>query len=221
MAGKRVRSILGSIGASFVAIALAASVAIPVTAASANFTVTSPATARGQNLVVSDQAALAPVKRDGSTIGKVLGKPGPSIANVDGWALPIAVAISSGYGPRTPICTGGGCTSSFHKGDDFAAACGTPFYAASAGTVTSAGYQGTDGEMIVIQHAGGVSTAYAHMFDTGVLVSVGDRVLAGQNIGQVGSSGTSTGCHVYFEYRVDGVQVDPVAAMAEHGIALG
>jgi murein DD-endopeptidase MepM/ murein hydrolase activator NlpD len=218
---KKKRRPLLSIGATFIAIALAASVAIPVTAASANFASGGERSLRGQLLTVSGDARLATVTRDGSTIGKVTGKPGPSIANVDGWAEPIGVPITSGYGPRASICTAGGCSSSFHKGDDFAAVCNTPFYAAAAGVVTSAGYEGTDGEMIVVQHANGISTAYAHMFDTGVLVSVGDKVLAGQNIGLVGSSGDSTGCHLYFEYRVDGVQTDPVPAMASHGIALG
>jgi murein DD-endopeptidase MepM/ murein hydrolase activator NlpD len=218
---RRRRNPLASVGAAFVAIMLAASVAVPVTAASANLSGVSVRTLRGQALTVSSYAALVTVTRDGSTIGKVTGKPGPSIANVDGWAEPIGVAITSGYGPRASICTVGGCSSPFHKGDDFATACNSPFYAAAAGVVTSAGYEGTDGEMIVIEHADGISTAYAHMYDTGVLVSVGDHVLAGQNIGLVGSSGDSTGCHLYFEYRVNGVQVDPVPAMASHGIALG
>ena len=200
---------------------LAASVAIPVTAASANFAGSAARALRGQGLTVSGNASLVTVTRDGSTIGKVTGKPGPSIANLDGWAEPIGTPITSGYGPRPSICTAGGCSSPFHRGDDFATVCNTPFYAAAAGVVTSAGYAGTDGEMIVIQHANGISTAYAHMFDTGVLVSVGDTINAGQNIGLVGSSGDSTGCHLYFEYRIDGVQVDPVPAMASHGIALG
>ncbi|MES2171158.1 MAG: M23 family metallopeptidase [Actinomycetota bacterium] len=220
-ATRRKRNPLASIGAAFVAIMLAASIGIPVTAASASFAGGAGHALHGQGLTVSGNAALVTVTRDGSTIGKVLGKPGPSIANLDGWAEPIGVPITSGYGPRASICTAGGCSSSFHKGDDFAAVCGTPFYAAAAGVVTSAGYAGTDGEMIVVQHANGISTAYAHMFDTGVLVGVGDKILAGQNIGLVGSSGDSTGCHLYFEYRVDGVQVDPVPAMAAHGIALG
>ncbi len=217
-----VRKTLSSIGAGLVAIVLAASVAIPVTAASADLGRTTAAhLGQAQALSISSKVALTTVKRDGSTIGKVLGKPGPSVANIDGWALPISAPIVSPYGPRVVICADGGCTNPFHRGDDLAAACGTPFYAAAAGTVVSAGYAGTDGEMIVIQHADGISTAYAHMFATGVFVAVGDKVLAGQNIGQVGSSGTSTGCHLYFEYRVDDVQQDPVAGMAEHGIALG
>jgi murein DD-endopeptidase MepM/ murein hydrolase activator NlpD len=215
------RNPLASVAAGFVAIVLAASVAIPVTAASANFVNGSTRSLRGQGLTVSGNASLVTVTRDGSSIGKVTGKPGPSIANLDGWAEPIGVPITSGYGPRASICTSGGCSSPFHRGDDFAAVCGTPFYAAAAGVVTSAGFEGTDGEMIVIQHAGGISTAYAHMYASGVLVSVGDKVLAGQNIGLVGSSGDSTGCHLYFEYRINGVQVNPVPAMASHGIALG
>jgi murein DD-endopeptidase MepM/ murein hydrolase activator NlpD len=216
-----VRKSLTSLGATFVAIALAASVGIPVTAASANLALTGHGRVGAQALTVAGGLSTAAVTRDGSTIGKVTGKPGPSVANVDGWAEPIGAAITSGFGPRAIICVDGGCTSPFHKGDDFAAACGTPFYAAAAGTVTSVGYEGTDGEMIEIQHAGGITTAYAHISPTGLLVAQGDRIIAGQNIGLVGSSGTSTGCHLYFEYRVDGLPVDPVTAMAAHGIALG
>ncbi len=175
-----------------------------------------------QSVAVSRDATVASVVRDGILIGRAYPQGGPGIGSVDGWANPIARPIVSGWGPRQVICTAGvGCDSGFHRGDDFAAPCGTPFYAASGGTVSAVTYGGLAGDEIVISYGQGISTAYSHMFDSGVLVAEGEKVVAGQNIGQVGSSGDSTGCHLYFEYRIDGLTVDPVPAMASHGIALG
>ncbi|MCU1420905.1 MAG: hypothetical protein JWN36_556 [Microbacteriaceae bacterium] len=210
----------GAVG--FVIVALAAALMIPVGSASANLqTAASLVNTHTQAMDVAADVTLTVPPRDGFTTSHVVGQAGPSTTAVDGWAAPITVPIVSPFGPRAPICTAGGCSSPFHKGDDFAAACGTPFYAASAGTVVSVGAAGTLGQMIVIQHPGGIETAYAHMFANGVLVGLGEPVSAGQNIGLVGSSGDSTGCHLYFQYSQGGAPVDPVSAMAAHGITLG
>jgi murein DD-endopeptidase MepM/ murein hydrolase activator NlpD len=175
-----------------------------------------------QDLTVSGRAVPATFVRDGSTITRSWKPAGPSVAAAGGWVAPIHRKITSGWGPRAVICTGGvGCDSGFHHGDDFGAPCNTPFYAVTAGVVTAVTHAGLAGDEIVITHAGGVSTAYSHMFDSGVLVSTGQRVTAGQNIGLVGSSGDSTGCHLYFEFRVNGTTVDPEPAMAAHGVILG
>ena len=64
-------------------------------------------------------------------------------------------------------------------------------------------------------------TRYKHMWASGVLVSTGDRVVAGQQIGRVGSSGWSTGPHLHFEVHVNGSPVDPEQFMSEVGITLG
>jgi murein DD-endopeptidase MepM/ murein hydrolase activator NlpD len=217
-----IRKSLTSIAATALAVALAASVAIPVTSASADLSATpTKFSAGGPALTVSDRATVATITRDGFTIVKPRRQAGPTIAALGGWTAPTKWAISSPFGPRASICTGGGCTSGFHAGDDFAGTCNAPFFAASAGTVVSASYAGTEGEKIVIQNAGNITTSYSHMFAAGVLVAVGDKVTAGQNIGLVGSSGTSTGCHLYFQYLVSGTAVDPVAAMLTHGIQLG
>ncbi len=219
-----VRKSCTSIAATALAVALAASVAIPVTSASADLSATSAQTrlsSGGPAFAVSGRAAAAAITRDGFTIVKPRLQAGPAAAAKGGWTAPTKWAISSPFGPRAVICVSGGCTSNFHAGDDFAGTCNTPFFAASAGTVLSTWYAGTEGEKIVIQHAGGITTSYSHMFAAGVLVTVGEKVTAGQNIGLVGSSGTSTGCHLYFQYLVSGTAVDPVAAMLSHGIQLG
>lgn len=222
---RKIRKTLASVGATFVAIALAASVGIPITEASANeFSAHAQLVSldtQSQNLTVSEQVAAATAIRDGSTVSKSGRQAGPSSASSGGWSVPIHATMNSGWGPRDVICTAGvGCDSGYHRGDDFAAHCGTPIYAVSAGVVTEVTRGGLAGDEIVIRHAGNVSTAYSHMYDSGILVSLGDEVSAGQNIAQVGSSGDSTGCHLYLEYRVNGTTVDPQPALAAHGIVI-
>ena len=210
--------------ATLVSIGLASALALPAASASGGAPQAQDVVRNGhvQSVAVSKHAPVAAVVRDSFQIGKLYPHGGPGVGSVDGWANPIARPIVSPWGPRQVICTSGvGCDSGFHRGDDFAAACGTPFYAASGGTVTAVTYGGLAGDEIVITYGQGISTAYSHMFDSGVLVAEGQQVVAGQNIGQVGSSGDSTGCHLYFEYRIGGLTVDPVPAMASHGIALG
>jgi murein DD-endopeptidase MepM/ murein hydrolase activator NlpD len=136
------------------------------------------------------------------------------------WTKPIVGArVSSGFGTRWhPILH----TYRLHAGVDLAAPCGTAIYAASAGTVVSAGGLGasTQADLIELDHGAGVATAYMHMDPGGVWVAPGQVVSAGQQIGQVGSSGLATGCHLHFEVRLAGTPVEPVAAMAERGVIL-
>lgn len=106
---------------------------------------------------------------------------------------------TSGYGIRVHPITG---VAKLHSGTDYAAPAGTPILAAADGTVTKAGPAAGFGYLIVIDHTVGgrrVATGYAHMWDHGIHVTVGDRVSAGQHIGDVGSSGYSTGPHLHFE----------------------
>jgi murein DD-endopeptidase MepM/ murein hydrolase activator NlpD len=222
--------LVASAGAMLVVIGLAATMAIPATAASAaasqrKSSASAPAAVPAQTLTVNSSVLDQPVSWDNTKVTLPtpgLKQPGPGGTAVGGWADPIHRAITSPWGPRAAICTPGvGCDSGFHRGDDFGAPCNTPFYAVSAGVVTSITYAGLAGDEIVVTHAGGISTAYAHMYNSGILVTVGEQVTAGQNIGLTGSTGDSTGCHLYFEYRVNGVTVDPQPAMAAHGIILG
>lgn len=130
--------------------------------------------------------------------------------------------LTSEYGPRTHPITG---EPSFHTGTDFAAPDGTPLLAAADGTVTVADFSGGYGGLIVIEHTidgATVATAYAHMWEHGIHVQVGDTVAAGQHIGDTGSSGNSTGPHLHFEVRLggtDGEHTDPAAWLNTHNAA--
>ena len=118
---------------------------------------------------------------------------------------PTSGAIVSGFGYRTHPVYG---TTRFHSGVDIDGACGQPIYAAEDGTVLSAGSNGGYGNATVIDHGNGLSTLYAHQSSIGV--SSGSSVSRGQQIGLVGTTGLSTGCHLHFEVRVNGEPVDPV-----------
>jgi murein DD-endopeptidase MepM/ murein hydrolase activator NlpD len=95
----------------------------------------------------------------------------------------------------------------FHSGLDIARRRGVPVLSTADGVVSSAGWDGGFGRAVYVDHGLGVSTAYAHLHHLDV--STGDRVIAGQRIGSMGSTGRSTGPHLHFELRFDGVPVDP------------
>ncbi|MBX3086863.1 MAG: M23 family metallopeptidase [Cryobacterium sp.] len=119
---------------------------------------------------------------------------------------------TSDFGPRIDPLTG---ERAFHTGTDFAAPDGTPILAVADGIVTVAEFSGGYGGLIVIEHRIGsttIATAYAHMWQHGIHVSVGERVIAGQHIGDVGSSGRSTGPHLHFEVRPGGTSGEAVDA---------
>jgi len=134
-----------------------------------------------------------------------------------GWARPAAGYITSVYGWSEQYGT------SFHKGTDIGAGCGQNIYAGSSGTVVYAagGWNGGYGNYIIIEHSSGLRTAYAHIQDGGILVSAGQSVVVGQNIARAGTTGNSTGCHLHYEVRVDGVAIDSVPFMADRGIRIG
>lgn len=147
----------------------------------------------------------------------------PGEVNRDGWAAPAAGPITSRYGPREPVMTPEGPSSSFHRGTDLAPGCDEPIWAAQSGTVIATGFgtrYGSNGT-IIVDHGGGVETVYLHMWASGILVNVGDRVTGGQQIGRIGNSGQSHGCHLHFETHVNGETVDAELFMAEVGITLG
>lgn len=108
------------------------------------------------------------------------------------------------FGWRTDPMSG---EQAFHSGTDFAAPDGTPILAAADGRVILAEYSGSFGGLIIIEHtvAGQrVATYYAHMWEDGIHVAPGQAVTAGQHIGDVGSSGKSTGPHLHLEVRPGG-----------------
>lgn len=94
-----------------------------------------------------------------------------------------------------------------HAGIDIDGDGGEPIYAAKAGTVIHADWQGGYGRLVLVDHGDGVVTAYAHM--SAFSVGGGQRVERGQRLGSVGSTGNSTGSHLHFETRVDGQAVNP------------
>ncbi|MBX3311045.1 MAG: M23 family metallopeptidase [Cryobacterium sp.] len=132
-----------------------------------------------------------------------------------GWARPAFGHVTDGFGPRVPPIGG---VSSFHRGTDIGASCNSSIYAAQSGTVIYAGWYGTYGNFILIDHGGGISTGYAHIVNGGLNVSYGQQVVVGQVIARVGSTGASTGCHLHFEVRIWGSAVNAVPFMADRGI---
>jgi murein DD-endopeptidase MepM/ murein hydrolase activator NlpD len=95
-----------------------------------------------------------------------------------------------------------------HEGIDIAVPSGTPVRASASGTVIHAGWLGGYGNLVVIDHGDGLATAYGH--NSALLVAVGQNVSQGETISLSGSTGNSTGPHVHFEVRVNGVPVDPL-----------
>jgi murein DD-endopeptidase MepM/ murein hydrolase activator NlpD len=97
-----------------------------------------------------------------------------------------------------------------HNGVDFVASTGTPVYAASGGTVESAGNSGPSGNLITIRHGGGITTGYAHLSRFAPHLAPGQPVETRQLIGYVGSTGRSTGPHLHFSAKRNGVFIDPL-----------
>jgi murein DD-endopeptidase MepM/ murein hydrolase activator NlpD len=95
-----------------------------------------------------------------------------------------------------------------HEGIDISVGSGTAVAAVAGGTVILAGWNGGYGNLVVIDHGGGISTAYAH--NSSVSVGVGQVVGQGQTIAASGNTGSSTGPHVHFEVRINGAAVDPL-----------
>ncbi len=140
-------------------------------------------------------------------------------ANSAGWARPSAGYISSGYGMRYHPIYG---NWRLHNGVDIAGqGCGAAIGAVHAGTVTYAGWNGTLGNYVQINHGDGTSSGYGHIRSGGVLVGYGQSISAGQQIARVGSTGASTGCHLHFMIRINGSLANPVPFMADRGIRLG
>jgi murein DD-endopeptidase MepM/ murein hydrolase activator NlpD len=122
---------------------------------------------------------------------------------------PVARTESSGFGWRDdPIRH----TRSFHAGTDFRGKPGAPVLAAGDGVVVFCGRLGGYGNAIDVDHGGGVVTRYAHL--RRIETRKDAVVAAGAQIGQVGSTGRTTGPHLHFEVRIDGAPVSPIAAMA-------
>jgi peptidoglycan hydrolase-like protein with peptidoglycan-binding domain len=119
------------------------------------------------------------------------------------FAYPLAGRLTSPFGPRG---------DAFHEGVDLAAPTGTVVGAARSGRVTWAGYRaGGWGNLVVVNHGGGVRSLYAHL--SRISVRVGRWVEQGQTLGLVGATGDATGPHLHFEVRFHGAAVDPLPVL--------
>lgn len=117
------------------------------------------------------------------------------------FAMPVQsdFRFTSGFGPRW---------GRMHNGTDFAAGHGTPIYSTADGVIIHAGWSSGYGRLVKIQHEFGIETRYAHLAQ--IRVQVGQRVSRGERIGDMGSSGRSTGTHLHYEIRVNGQPVNPM-----------
>ena len=122
----------------------------------------------------------------------------PPVAGGFGW--PCGGGVNSPYGPRW-----GG----FHSGIDIGCASGAAVGASKGGTVIFTGFNGGYGNLVLVDHGGGVVTAYAHL--SSIAVSSGQSVGGGSFLGSVGCTGSCTGPHLHFEVRVNGSTVDPLS----------
>lgn len=135
-----------------------------------------------------------------------------------GYTLPVEGAtIGTGY-----KVAGSMWSSGYHTGVDFVVPTGTPVKSVAAGTVVSAGWGGAYGNQVVIQHADGRYSQYAHL--SALSVAAGQTVTEGQGIGLSGATGNVTGPHLHFEIRTTpdyGSDMDPVAYLRAHGVSVG
>ncbi len=120
------------------------------------------------------------------------------------WPLSRKGRVSSRFGRRNISVRG----NTFHAGVDIAAPPGTPILAVQDGVVTRSGWGGSYGYVVYLEHPNGAQTRYAHM--RRVAVSRGQRVQQGDVLGEVGSTGASTGPHLHFELRFNGYAADPL-----------
>ncbi|MCC7089113.1 MAG: M23 family metallopeptidase [Chloroflexi bacterium] len=122
------------------------------------------------------------------------------------WQLPVAGVLTSRYGEQRSI--NGSEPSGHHGGTDFGALEGTPVTATNSGKVVLARQMKVHGNMVVVDHGGGLYSSYGHL--SAIEVAEGDAVEAGQQIGLVGNTGLSTGAHLHWEMASNGILLDAV-----------
>jgi murein DD-endopeptidase MepM/ murein hydrolase activator NlpD len=176
---------------------------------------------RYQNYQPVAEAILAALTRPAPSDGGPGGTPVVPETTRIVFPLPEGTWVrTSPFGWRSDPITG---ERRFHAGSDFAAADGTPIYAVADGVVMRANYTDAGGGVIVIEHTvrgQRVASMYVHMWAHGIHVAEGNTVTAGQHIGDVGSSGHSTGPHLHLQIHPGGADADPVdsdAWLTSHG----
>jgi len=125
--------------------------------------------------------------------------PSDTTPSAAGFIWPVNGPVTSGFGMRW---------GRMHEGIDIGVGYGTPIHAAAAGRVVYAGWMSGYGNLVAIDHGGGISTAYGHQ--SSLAVSVGQIVAQGETIGYVGCTGHCFGPHLHFEVRINGAPVDPL-----------
>jgi murein DD-endopeptidase MepM/ murein hydrolase activator NlpD len=149
--------------------------------------------------LLRESATLAAKIRAAESSG-IVSSTGAGVApSAAGLIWPVSAPVTSPFGMRW---------GRMHEGIDLGASYGTPIHAAAAGVVVYASWLGGYGNLAVIDHGGGLSTAYGHQSQ--IAVSYGQHVAQGEVIGYVGSTGHSTGPHLHFEVRINGSAVDPL-----------
>ena len=154
------------------------------------------ATIQAAQAASASSASSAGVGASGSANGSASG--GDSTPSASGLIWPVSGVLTSGFGYRW---------GRLHAGIDISAPAGSSVRAAASGTVIYAGWMGGYGSLVVIDHGGGLATAYAHL--SAIWIGSGG-VSQGQGIGAVGCTGSCTGNHLHFEVRVNGQPVDPM-----------
>lgn len=161
---------------------------------------------------VAQEAAIRELEAESIRITEIIrgnatgqaGGPGRTLGN-GALLWPVPGGITSGYGWRIhPIFH----TREFHTGIDIGAPWGASVHAAADGTVLFTGWMQGYGMLVILDHGNGLSTTYSHL--SSYVVGVGDRVQRGDMIGRIGSTGWSTGPHLFFEIRHNGRPVDPL-----------
>lgn len=231
-----VRRVQATIAMTFVGL-LALTIAIPATAAPASPGALPTSTGWATQTLVASGAAAA-VQRDGYSVTEAPPPPPPPVvvpaaSNVFArtadtftnnplspiqWPFTTGVPISDGFGPRVAPC--GGC-SSYHKGMDMNPGQGTPIQVVADGVVTVAqasdnGGLGVYAEIEHVIDGQRVTSVYGHMLEGSLQLTEGQVVTVGQQVGNVGNTGTSTGAHLHFEIHIDGTPIDPYAWMSDH-----
>ncbi|MFE0702947.1 M23 family metallopeptidase [Streptomyces sp. NPDC058872] len=170
---------------------------------------------------VAAQVKAAAAKAKAATVKATATKTAVTAKKAPAWVKPVV-----SYTLTASFNQGGAMWAHKHSGQDFAVPVGTPVKAAAAGTVVKAGPNGGGdgpayGNAIVVKHANGTYSQYAHL--SKIKVSVGQKVAAGQQIALSGNTGNSSGPHLHFEIRTTpnyGSAVNPAAFLRSHGVTI-
>ncbi|ARJ07549.1 hypothetical protein B5808_19310 (plasmid) [Cnuibacter physcomitrellae] len=236
-APNRARRVQASLAMTFIGL-LAVTFAIPAAAAPGPDEGLATSAAWSTQTLVAG-GTIAAVQRDGYAVTEAPPPPPPPVVVVPAasnafartadtftnnpaspiqWPFTTGVPISDGFGPRAAPC--GGC-SSYHKGLDMNPGQGTPIQVIADGVVTVAqasdnGGLGVYAEIEHVIDGQRITSVYGHMLEGSLQLSEGQVVTVGEQVGNVGNTGTSTGAHLHFEIHVDGTPIDPYAWMSAH-----